>query len=236
MASDYQGRTVSRENRTCALYKLSEYGISATMRTFCYIVTLSFALLSPPSWAGGKLYRWVDENGVTHYGDRVPPQYAKKEHDVLNDHGIKIGTVSAAPTAEELAEAARLEERRKELAKRARRDRILLATYLSVEEIELLRDRRIELLQAQSTVTAQYLDTLREKMLKLENESASFKPFSQNESAPPIPDSLAKERIITLNAINEYERSLSRLRANQVELEMEFAEDIDRFKRLKTLN
>ena len=27
----------------------------------------------------GIAYRWVDENGVVHYGDRVPPQYAKKE-------------------------------------------------------------------------------------------------------------------------------------------------------------
>jgi hypothetical protein len=26
-----------------------------------------------------KLYKWVDENGIVHYGDHVPPEYAKNE-------------------------------------------------------------------------------------------------------------------------------------------------------------
>ena len=24
---------------------------------------------------GGQMYKWVDENGVTHYGQTIPPEY-----------------------------------------------------------------------------------------------------------------------------------------------------------------
>lgn len=193
-------------------------------------------LMSLPAWPAEKLYRWVDDQGVVHYGDRIPPEFAKKDRDILNDQGIKVGFVEGEQTPEELLKRARREERRQILLARARRDRILLATYLSVGEIELLRDRRLELLGAQATVTVQYLDTLRQKMVTLQYESTHYKPYSAQEDAPPIPENLAKDMLITLNTINEYERSLSKIRTNQAELQAQFAEDIGRFRELKSLN
>ena len=209
-----------------------------TMKFFHRIVATGFPLLlllGSPVHAE-KLYRWVDDQGLVHYGDRIPPEFAKKDRDVLNDQAIKIGSIEGEKTPEELVAMARREERRQVLLKRARRDRILLATYLSVGEIELLRDRRLNLLNAQANVTSQYLDTLRGKMLKLQTESTEYKPYNVDENAPTIPENLAKEMLITLNTINEYERSLSKIRSNQTELEMQFAEDIHRFKELKSLN
>ncbi len=29
--------------------------------------------------AEAKLYKWVDDNGTTHYGETIPPEYANKE-------------------------------------------------------------------------------------------------------------------------------------------------------------
>ena len=28
--------------------------------------------------AEAKLYKWVDENGTTHYGETIPPKYANR--------------------------------------------------------------------------------------------------------------------------------------------------------------
>ena len=38
-----------------------------------------------------RLYRWKDENGVVHYGDKIPPEYANRDRDVLNRQGVDIG-------------------------------------------------------------------------------------------------------------------------------------------------
>ena len=115
-------------------------------------LTLLLILALPISAAAQqKLYRWVDSEGVTHYGDSIPAEYAEIERHVVNDHGISVDVLRAKKTAEEIAE----EERQKELTLQAelrrRADQALLATYLTVDEILMHRDRRVELFQAQAT-------------------------------------------------------------------------------------
>ena len=108
-----------------------------------------------------KLYRWVDNEGLVHYSDHVPPAFANQDLDILNDHGIAVDHVDHAASEEELAERAQLaavKEAEDEAAReQARIDSVLLATYLSVEDIVRLRDQRLELLEAQADVTEQYL-------------------------------------------------------------------------------
>src|SRR3984893_16450355 len=52
-------------------------------------------LLASPGFAAGAangrtLYKWVDEQGVTHYGDHIHPEYAKQERHVINSQGFEI--------------------------------------------------------------------------------------------------------------------------------------------------
>ena len=129
-----------------------------------YRLTLTFALLLPGSLASGasdtRVYRWVDNDGIVHYGDSIPARYAELPKDVLNDHGVIIGILEGKKSAEQL-EADRIEKEIRvalELQKRA--DRALLATYLTIEEILMHRDRRVELFKAQSRVTELYLHNL----------------------------------------------------------------------------
>lgn len=44
---------------------------------------LCLALLAAPAAQAGKLYRWTDKNGVTHYGDRPPAAAAPSEVKVI---------------------------------------------------------------------------------------------------------------------------------------------------------
>ena len=58
-----------------------------------------------PAVAGdGQLYRWVDENGTVHFGDSVPPEYAKTERHIVNEHGISVDVLPAEKTEEQLQE------------------------------------------------------------------------------------------------------------------------------------
>ena len=183
-----------------------------------------------------SLYRWVDENGQVHYGDHVPPAYAKQDHDVLNDHGVPLRTVDGAATDEELAERDRLaserEAARLEQIRRANRDRVLLDTYLSVDEIIRLRDQRLDLLDAQITVTETYLANLNERLMELRQNANRFKPYSIDPDAPQIPDNLALDMLQTADSITLYEETLGRTREQVQTLSDAFARDIERFEEL----
>ena len=68
-----------------------------------------------------KLYRWVDGDGIVHFGDSVPAQYAEIERHVVNEHGITIDVMRGKRTAEEIAEEKRQQSLRvkRELQRRA---------------------------------------------------------------------------------------------------------------------
>ena len=185
----------------------------------------------------GKLYRWIDDKGVVHYGDSVPPEYAKQDRNVLNSQGVNVGFEQGELTPEQraekerqAAEAAKAQAQREEAA---RRDKTLLATYISVSDIVDLRDRRLELLEGQIKVTELYLTNLRKRLVTLQDEASNYKPYTTRENAPQIPENLATDISRTVSSINLYEQTLSHTRSDQEAVRSSFDNDIRRFKELK---
>lgn len=183
-----------------------------------------------------KLYRWVDQNGVVHYGDSVPPEYAEVEKHVLNDAGVTVGVLRGKKTEQELADERRIEAEQLERELQRRADQALLATYLSVDEIKLHRDRRVELFQAQARVTELYLRNLQRRLDLLQAEASKYQPYSSDESAPIIEPGLAAELNETRATIERHEANLERFREDEQNIVARFGNDIDRFKQLKGLN
>lgn len=201
------------------------------------VALVATALCAPLAAAQQRLYRWVDENGVVHYGDRVPPEYADRDRSILNSHGVPIGREEGELTDAERAQAeqkrAKLAAEQAARAEVARRDRMLLETYLSVEDIVDLRDRRLELLEGQITVTEVYLTNLRERLQTLKAEAGRYKPFSDRPNAQELPADLAAEIRSTESSIASYERTIERTRSEQARLKAQFDSDIERFRELK---
>jgi Domain of unknown function (DUF4124) len=192
--------------------------------------------------AAGKqqhVYKWVDEKGEVHYGDAVPPQYADQDKTILNSQGVPVGSIPGKRTPEQAAaEAAqhKTEEHARETALQNRqRDQNLLATYLSVEEIEALRDRRAEILDAQARVTSQYLDQLRGHQKQLEQQTQHFKPYNTTPNAPQLPERLAEDLVRTTTDIATQQRNLEVKRQELEKLRAQFTSDIARFKELKRI-
>ena len=180
-----------------------------------------------------KVYKWVDEDGVTHYGDSIPAEYRDLPKEVVNDHGVTIENLEGKKTEEQI-EAERLEEERLaaiELERRA--DQALLATYLSVDEILMHRDRRVELFQAQARVTELYLRNLERRMHKLRTEAANFRPYSEDPDAPMIGEDLAGDIQETRTIIARHESNLAKYKHNEQQIIASFDNDISRFKVLK---
>ncbi len=186
------------------------------------------------------VYRWVDDEGRVHYGDHVPPEYSKGDRDVLNKHGVAIKKLPRELTQDEITaqklaqEAAEAERAKAEELRRM--DNVLLSTYMSIDEIKALMDRRKELLDGRIRVTELYLNNLRNKLAKLQKDAAQFQPYNPDPNAPPIHDWLARELANTLNSILVYEQTLSKTRTQQMEIVAKFEKDIDRFRSLQTLN
>ena len=183
-----------------------------------------------------KLYRWVDKDGMVHYGDSIPAEYAELERQVVNEHGITVDVMQAKKTAEEKEEERRQVELRRQAELQRRADQALLATYLSVDEIEMHRDRRVELFQAQARVTELYLRNLQRRMASLRKEAAGFRPYSDDPDAPLIDADLAEEIAATRETIERHEQNLARFRQDEQNIVARFDGDIDRFKELKGLN
>ncbi len=182
------------------------------------------------------MFRWVDENGVVHYGDSVPPEYADVEKQVLNHHGVTVAVVRGKKTAEEIAEENRIAEVRRQENLQRRQDQALLATYLSVDEIIMHRDRRVELFQAQSRVTELYLRNMMRRMATLREEASKFRPYSEDPEAQMIDPELAEDILVTKATIKRHQANLARFREDEQNIVARFDGDIGRFKSLKGIN
>lgn len=179
-------------------------------------------------------YRCRDEQGQVHYGDSMPPQCQNVDTEVLDQHGMLMREIEGLRTREarvkrEAAEKAVREQREAE----AQHDRMLIDTYLTVADIERLRDQRLELLESQYKVTQQSIANLKERQTRLQSQVARFKPYSKDPNAPALPDHLAEEMVNTVNGLKVYRETLEENRREQGALRASFDRDIRRFKELK---
>ena len=193
----------------------------------------------PRDSSKSHVYRWVDEQGAIHYGDQVPPQYADQDKVVLNSQGVPVGTIPGRRTPEQLqveSDRRAAEDRARNAATQARvRDQNLLATYLSVEEIEALRDRRAEIVEGQARVTTQYVQQLRARQNQLEQQAQHFKPYNTAPNAPQMPERLAEELVRTTTDIATQQRNLEAKRLELERMKAQFSSDIARFRELKKI-
>lgn len=185
---------------------------------------------------GRSTYKWESEDGVTSYGDSVPPEAAEQEKEILNDAGITVDVLAGKKTAEEIAEEERLAELAAAKERQRRADQALLATYLTVDEIRMHRDRRVELFKAQARVTEFYLQNLGKRLKSLESEAAGYRPYSDDPDAEMISPDLLDDLNETRATITRHEGNLTRYTRDEREMNERFQRDIERFRRLKGLD
>jgi hypothetical protein len=197
------------------------------------VTLIASAGITAGAQSGRTLYKWVDQQGVTHYGDHIPPEYAGQEQHVINSQGVEINHLEAQKTPEQMAAE---DQKKLEAVQSQNRDRNLLNTYASVAEIERLRDQRVTLLSDQIKVTSQFLEVLNGKLKKLRANSMRFKPYSSDPNAQPMPDQVAEDLVRVANDMRTQEENLREKRSEEATMSNQFESDIDRFKVLKGIH
>jgi phage shock protein A len=204
------------------------------------LVALSTALASTlPSAAAsgagaiapGQTYKWTDDKGVVHYGDSVPAEYAGRERALLNGQGVEVGHVDALKTPAQLAAQAQAEELARQ---RAQRDQTLLSTYVSVKDIEALRDERLAQIDGQLQATSTYMESLASRLGALQERALQFKPYSNQPNARRMPDDLAEDLVRTANELRSQRTGLDAKHQEQSDMRAQFESDIQRFRELTT--
>jgi hypothetical protein len=190
------------------------------------------ACLAHAADKGGVTYKWVDENGVTHFGDRIPAQYAKKESTVLNKQGVEVARNEAQKSPEQIAQETREQEA---IVRQKQHDSFLLTTYTSVKDIEGLRDERLAQISGQRRAAEAYVEGLQGRLSALQSRALNFKPYNDKPTARRMPDDLAEDLMRTLNEVRSQKTALAAKDSEESALRSQFQADIDRYRELRAV-
>ncbi len=201
--------------------------VTAALLTSWVILTLSTSLQA----AG--FVKWVDENGVTHYGTSIPPQYKDRPHTELDDRGIRRNQVDRARTPEEIERDKAIEsllaEQRRLLEEQQARDRILLNLYRNEDDLLMARDGKIAQINSQIALTRKEIERLKDRLSTYQAQAAeaerSGRKISQQQQANLDRTQRAIEQSYALIVTREDEK--------KVTIE-KYAFDLQRFRKLRT--
>ena len=160
-------------------------------------IGLAVILIGSSFFVHAKMYKWVDDEGQMHFGDKIPQKYQTKEHDVLNERGMTAKHREAAKTPEQIAEDNRVKEERKKAAREAEKkrklDQVLLDAYDSERDLIVARDSRLDDIALQIQLAESNISASNKKIVSLEKQVAQIK--ASNRKVPAnLHDSLKNER------------------------------------------
>jgi polyhydroxyalkanoate synthesis regulator phasin len=164
----------------------------------------------------------------------VPPQYAKAERQLVDQHGVVIKVVPRERTPAEQAEFLHQQELDRQAQAAARQqvayDDFLRQAYSSVADIEKTRDERLsiidgrlQLAEKSQTSTVATLDELNHRVAVLQA------------AKQPTPDDLAKSVRSFQAARTSNDEAIAKLRQTRVQTADQFGRDIARYRSLRGL-
>ncbi|MBL4621298.1 MAG: hypothetical protein JKY89_02775 [Immundisolibacteraceae bacterium] len=218
-------------------YSLSVFSTEAwscrgiAIRMAAILVSLSAVQVS----FAGTVYRWTDEEGQRHMESIIPADDAKLGYEVLDDRSFRVlKKVNRALTEDELvaADATREIERKKQLVieASARHDRTLLATYMSVDGMEMARNGQINTLNSIIESTERTRERLKSNLDDLIGSAASYERDSRK-----VPVSTVKDIEAVRAQILSQDKIIEENYIKQSTIIAQFTDDIARFKELKGL-
>ncbi|MGB9429548.1 MAG: DUF4124 domain-containing protein [Gammaproteobacteria bacterium] len=179
-----------------------------------------------------KLYKWVDKQGVVHYGSSVPPEYASQQLDVLNSEGVTVKTLNAAKTPAEIAkeqqaQAAAAEKTQQDQQQQAN-DQMLRDTYTSVSDIEQDRDSRLAAMDSQIKLTNSAISGLQKTLTEYQARETEL-----THARKPIPADLTKNLDSVQQQIKTDQQLLLQQQQDEQTTRERYEAYITRFKQLQ---
>lgn len=180
---------------------------------------------------------WTNSEGVRECGNAIPPEYAQKSSETINKRGITVETHERAMTKEELAEKRKREEdeqrRADEAAEKNKKqeaaDRVLLSTFLSEDEINGARDRKLTLIDGNIEITRVTINKLNDDLQRQQKKAANYERKGKT-----VPEGTLKEIASLERQIKNKEEFIQAKENEKEVIRKKYAKDLERFHELKS--
>lgn len=191
------------------------------MQRVIFLLVAAVFALSGNAFADSKrIVKWIDSKGVTHYGDKLPAQEAGRKNAEMNAQGMVLKQINVPVSKGDVADQQKLELERK--------DKILLASYTKAEEIDLARDRNLQ------------MDLAAVQSLEQQKISADTRTARNNKTAEgfkarqkPVPPYLVEELKLSKLESASIDKQLTQRKLAMEATKARYAEEKTRFIALK---
>ncbi|MBL1321830.1 MAG: hypothetical protein COA63_012335, partial [Methylophaga sp.] len=181
----------------------------------------------------GKIYRFLDESGVSTLSKVLPPYAAQQGYDILDDKSFRL--IERVMTLEESskinAEKARLAKIKKEedqrKLKRLINDRSLLDRYPDDRVIIKARDADLAFIQKQIADVKEHQEANRDKLHNLQQNAAEAELAGQ-----AVSSGLEKNLAAARNEITNDQLHIERLQAEYTLTSAQYDVDLARLREL----
>jgi hypothetical protein len=190
------------------------------MKNCVWLVVFGLFFVAGTASADTKIVKWVDKQGVTHYGDRPPSFEESKSNVEMNNRGqvLKRNDYVVKKTDEQAVEQVQQD----------RKDKILLASYTNANEIDLARDRSLEMNKAALTSLASQKENLAARIARNNVTADGFKQRKK-----PLPANLDKEFKDAVAQSGLLDKQMAGRKLEMEQTRKNYAEDKARFLILK---
>jgi hypothetical protein len=183
----------------------------------------------------GRIYKWVDEHGVTHYGQHIPPEYRDQAATEMTKRGVTVNRIDPVTTPEErrLAQERTLREKeeQKRLAEQRRRDTALMNTYSSTREIDDARERSLSAPMQALTILEPRFKKANERLQGLTRQAADIQ-----RGGKPVPEFLSEDITVAKHEVEQLQAERQRHEAQIVAIRTRFDADKQRYIELYTIS
>jgi hypothetical protein len=205
-------------------------------KSYRRIILSTLLIALPPCLAAaqtGAIKKWVDADGVTHYGTSIPSEYLNKEHTELNQRGIEVKHVQRARTPEEIEREKELERLRKAqqqaIADQRAKDRILLNMFRTEDDLVMVRDGKLAQVNAQLKLKQSYVERLRKRLSNWQAAAAA----RERQGKKPTAKQLENLQTIQQQLENTYSNIVEKEAAKR-RITNRYTYELSRFRQLKS--
>jgi hypothetical protein len=201
------------------------------MKPIVFLACLIAAALALPAQAQqekARMYKCVDSAGKVYYSDKMNPDCGQSSE--LNRQGVVMPKKQVAkpgqPSKAEPAAATPKNSKEQE-----RRDRALMATYTTEEEIDAARDRSLAI-PAQGTKSVESkLDKVNRQLTELKKQADALATQKK-----PLPPHLLEDVNASQKEISALEADLAQRKVQSDAIRAKYEADKQRFRELKGAN
>jgi hypothetical protein len=189
------------------------------MATISLLILATFSQLSKAA-EPKRILKWKDDKGVTQYGDKIPAQYSNRENSVINQQGITVKRNKPYVYQDIAADQAKIEQGKK--------DRALLSAFTHEDEIDLARDRHLQL----DKVTLEGLQMQKTNSQKRLTETQKYAgSFAKQKKA--VPADVSADIKNTQSEITKLDQQIAERKVVMENTRKRFDEDKKRYVELK---